>query len=182
MKKVWRFVRVFFGAVCITFVITFAVLTVSERKLELLIGAALFAVLSYFLLRSKKMKAVHTPRSAPRPAPAGAQSSSRAPDAPEETLQKMRRYYTAVQAQEDAHIMQESLQLIQQTTNFDTFLSRLGMVQRSALTLLQAERAGWRGIQPGTREACEKALEAARSANEIPKIVAGNHGSYGEYG
>lgn len=164
MKKVWRFVRVFFGVVCITFVITFAVLTVSERKLELLIGAALFAVLSYFLLRPKKMKAIHTSRSAPRPAPAGAQSSSLAPDAPEETLQEMRRYYTAVQAQEDARIMQESLQLIQQTTNFDTFLSRLGMVQRSALTLLQAERAGCRGIQPGTREACEKALEATRSA------------------
>ena len=59
---------------------------------------------------------------------------------------------------------QESLQLIQQTTNFDTFLSRLGLVQRSALTLLQAEKAGCRGIQPGTREACEKALEVVESA------------------
>lgn len=158
MRKAGRFIKVFIGVVCVIFAVTFAILAITEHKLEMLAGAAVFAVPAYFLLRPKKEKPAKAPRSAP------VQASSYAPDAPEETLQEMRRNYTAVQAQEDARIMQESLQLIQQTTNFDTFLSRLGLVQRSALTLLQAEKAGCRGIQPGTRDACEKALEAVKSA------------------
>lgn len=160
MKKVGCFIRVLLGVVCITFVITFAVLTISEHKLELLAGAAVFAVPAYFLLRPKKERGAQTSR----PAPAPVCASSHTPDAPEETLREMRRYYGAEQVQNDVRIMQESLQLIKQTTNFDTFLSRLGLVQRSALTLLQAEKAGCCGVQPGTREACEKALEAVKSA------------------
>lgn len=155
MKKLGRFLKVVIGAVCVIFAVTFAVLTVTEHKLEMLAGAVVFAVPAYLLLRPKK---------APAPGSAPAQASSYALDAPEEMLREMRRYYGAEQAQNDVRIMQESLQLIQQTTNFDTFLSRLGLVQRAALTLLQAEKAGCRGIQPGTREACEKALEAAKSA------------------
>lgn len=158
MRKAGRFIKVFIGAVCVIFAVTFAVLAITEHKLEMLAGAAVFAVPAYFLLRPKKEKTAKVPPPAP------VQASSYAPDAPEETLQEMRQYYGAEQAQNDVRIMQESLQLIQQTTNFDTFLSRLGLVQRSALTLLQAEKAGCRGIQPGTREACEKALEVVESA------------------
>lgn len=157
MKKAGRFIKVFIGAVCVIFAVTFAVLAITEHKLEMLAGAAVFAVPACFLLRSKKEKAAKAPRLAP------VQASS-APDAPEETLQEMRAYYGAEQAQNDVRIMQESLQFIQQTTSLDTFISRLRLVQRSALTLLQAEKAGCHGIQPGTREACEKALEAAKSA------------------
>ncbi len=158
MKKAGRFIKMAIGAVCVVFVVAFAVLAITEHKLELVAGAGVFAVPAYFLLRPKKERGAKIQRPAP------VQASSCAPDAPEETLQEMRRNYTAIQAQEDVRIMQESLHLIQQTTNFDTFLSRLGIVQRSALTLLQAEKAGCRGIQPGTRETCEKALEGAKSA------------------
>lgn len=79
-------------------------------------------------------------------------------DVPEETLTDMRRYYTPMQAAEDARILQDSFQLCQRTTNIDTFLSRLDVVQRSALTLLQAQKAKCRGIQKGTAEACLKVL------------------------
>lgn len=162
MGKIGRFFKVTTGAMCVIFAFTFAVLIISEHKPEMVAGAVLFAVLAYFLLRPKKTKTVKAPR--PAPPQARAQASSYALEAPEETLREMRQYYGAEQAQNDARIMQESLQLIQQTTNFDTFISRLGLVQRSALTLLQAEKAGCRGVQPGTREACEKALDAVKSA------------------
>lgn len=158
MRKAGRFIKVFIGAVCVIFAATFAVLAITEHKLEMLVGAAVFAVPAYFLLRLKKEKTARVPPPAP------VQASSYAPDAPEETLQEMRQYYGAEQAQNDVRIMQESLQLIQQTTNIDTFLSRLGLVQQSALTLLQAEKAGCRGLPPGARGACEKALEASKSA------------------
>lgn len=158
MNKAGRFIKVFIGAVCVIFAITFAILAITEHKMEMLAGTAVFAVPAYFLLRLKKEKAA----TAPHPAPV--QASRYAPDAPEKTPQEMRGYYGAEQAQNDVRIMQESLQLIQQTTSLDTFLSRLRLVQRSALTLLQVEKAGCRGIQPGTREACEKALEASKSA------------------
>lgn len=96
MKTVGRFIRVAIGAVCVTFAVTFAVLVITEHKLEMLAGAAVFAVSAYFLLRPKKAKA------APALSPAPAQASSYAPDAPEETLREMRKYYGAEQAQNDS--------------------------------------------------------------------------------
>lgn len=65
-----------------------------------------------------------------------------------------------MQAQNDARILQESFQLCQQTYNFETFFSRLQLVQRCALTLLQAKQAGCK-ISRQTVKACESALSAA---------------------
>ena len=154
MQMMGRIFKIIGGCFSALMALGGVIAAIQEHQLGLLILAAAFAALAVFLLRPKKAKT----------APAPSQASSSAPEAPEETLQDMRRNYTEMQAREDVRIMQESLQLIQQTTNFDTFLSRLSLVQRSALTLLQAEKAGCRSIQPGTREACEKALEAAKSA------------------
>lgn len=62
--------------------------------------------------------------------------------------------------EDDARILQESFQLCQQTYNFETFFSRLQLVQRCALTLLQAKQAGCK-ISRQTVKACESALSAA---------------------
>lgn len=158
MEVIKRIFRVIGGVFSALMVLGGVLAAVQERQPGLMVMAVVFAVPAYFLLRPKKAKA------APVPGPAPAQASSYAPDAPEETLREMRRHYGAEQAQNDVRIMQESLQLIQQTTNFDTFLSRLGLLQRTALTLLQAEKAGCRGLPAGARGACEKALEASKSA------------------
>lgn len=158
MKAIKGILRVIGGAFSALMALGGIFAAVQERQPGLLILAAVFAVPAYFLLRTKKAKG------GPSQGPAPAQASSYAPDVPEETLREMRKYYGAEQAQNDVRIMQESLQLIQQTTNFDTFLSRLDLLQRTALTLLQAEKAGCRGLPPGARGACEKALEASKSA------------------
>jgi len=152
MEMVRRIFRVIGGTFSALMALGGVIAATTEHQPGLFVLAAVFAALAVFMFRLKKK------------APVPAQASSLAPDAPDDTLQDMRKHYTATQAQEDVRIMQESLQLIQQTTNFDTFISRLSLVQRSALTLLQAEKAGCRGILAGTREACEKALAGAQSA------------------
>lgn len=156
MKAIKGILRVIGGIFSALMALGGILAAVQEHQPGLLILAAVFAVLAFFLLKPKKAKEA--------PAPGPAQASSYAPDAPEETLREMRKYYGAEQVQNDVRIIQESLQLIQQTTNFDTFLSRLGLLQRTALTLLQAEKAGCRGLPAEARGACEKALEASKSA------------------
>lgn len=68
-----------------------------------------------------------------------------------------------MQAQEDARIMADSFKLIQQTTSFDTFFSRLELAQQKALTLLQADKAGCDGIKQIV-PACEAVLTGVQSA------------------
>ena len=113
---------------------------------------------AYLLLRRKKPKAVQISGT---PVPGvSVRAEVTPPDVPEEVLRDMRKHYSLMQAQNDARILQESFQLCQQTYNFETFFSRLQLVQRCALTLLQAKQAGCK-INRQTVKACESALSAA---------------------
>lgn len=91
------------------------------------------------------------------------------PEIPPETLRDMKKYYTAPQIQNDIHIMQESFQLVQQTTDFDTFFMRLELSQQKALTLLQAVQAGCRGIvnKGQTIKVCESVLSASQAMKTV---------------
>lgn len=163
LKKVVRGFCVFWG---VMFAVTAAAgvyICFTDFKPENVAAVVVCVAIAFLLLRKKKVKQEATTEPT-QPVIRQTKASPYTPDAPEETLREMRKYYGAEQAQNDVRIMQESLQLIQQTTNFDTFLSRLGLLQRTALTLLQAEKAGCRGLPPGARGACEKALEASKSA------------------
>lgn len=86
-----------------------------------------------------------------------------------EVLRDMKKHYTAIQVQNDARIMQESFQLVQQTTDFDTFFMRLELSQQKALTLLQAVQAGCRGIvgKGQTIKACEGVLSASQAVKTV---------------
>lgn len=84
---------------------------------------------------------------------------------PAETLRDMKRCYTATQAHNDARIMQESVHLVQQTSDFDAFFGRLELAQQKALTLLSAAQAGCRGIDKGqTVKSCEAVLSSVQNA------------------
>lgn len=150
MKKVVRFFRVAFGVFCILIAAGGIVATIQEHQPAMLILVAVFAVLAFLLFRKKK-------EGIPSPA-----TSALAPDAPEDILKDMRRHYTVVQAQEDARVMSDSFKLIQQTTSFDTFLSRLEIAQQKALTLLQADKSGCDGIGQIV-PACEAVLTGVQS-------------------
>lgn len=91
------------------------------------------------------------------------------PRVPEETLRDMKKYYTAVQAQNDIRIMQESFNLVQQTTDFDTFFTRLELSQQKALTLLQAVQAGCKCISNKQQvvRACESILSNVQNAKIV---------------
>lgn len=116
------------------------------------------AGVAYLLLRRKKPKAAQISGT---PVPGvSVRAEVTPPDVPEEVLRDMRKHYSLMQAQNDARILQESFQLCQQTYNFETFFSRLQLVQRCALTLLQAKQAGCK-INRQTVKACESALSAA---------------------
>ncbi len=91
------------------------------------------------------------------------------PRVPEETLRDMKKYYTAMQAQNDIRIMRESFHLIQQTTDFDTFFMRLELSQQKALTLLQAVQARCKGISNKQQmvQGCEAILSNIQNAKMV---------------
>lgn len=101
-------------------------------------------------------------------APDSKKVSSYLPEVPANVLHDMRKYYSATQAANDARILKESFQLIQQTTDFDTFFSRLGLAEKTALTLLQAVQAKCRGINAKVivRE-CEQVLSNVQNAKIV---------------
>lgn len=163
MKKLGRFLKAFFGVVCVIYVVTFIWLAIDTRKAEIVLGAVLFAVPAYFLLRKRKAKQEPQGATAEPVRPIVRQAVSQyTPDAPEETLRDMRTYYTKEQIEDDVRILSESFKLAQQTANIDTFTSRLALAQRTALTLLQAEKAGCKGILPGTSKTCDQVLSSVK--------------------
>ena len=158
MKKAGRFLRVFFGVILAIATAIYIVVAITEPQVRVAMAiiAAVTGVLAVLLLRKKPQ--------ASQPATASAERS-RAPDAPEEVLQDMRGAYTVMQAKDDARIMQDCITLVGQTVDLDTFLMRLRLGQQKALTLLQAEKAGIKGIrQMGLAERCEQFLSTSAEA------------------
>lgn len=81
---------------------------------------------------------------------------------PADTAKEMRKYYTLMQARDDARIMSESFKLASTTTNLDTFCMRYELALRKAYTLLQAEEVGVRGIKKlNCHNACVAVIEAS---------------------
>lgn len=65
-------------------------------------------------------------------------------EVPQEILRDMRTYYSSVQLENDMRILQESIDLMRNTKNIETFLSRSDLAQRTSLTIEQAIMAGVR--------------------------------------
>ncbi len=63
-------------------------------------------------------------------------------EVPKEILKDMRKSYTIQQASNDIRIARESLDIMENTENIDTFLSRYETAMQKVLTLLQAKQAG----------------------------------------
>ncbi len=63
-------------------------------------------------------------------------------EAPQEVLHGMRMAFTGQQAVNDMRIIDESLAIMEKTTDIDTFLQRYETTMRCALTLEQAKKAG----------------------------------------
>lgn len=156
MKKLGRILRAIVGVFCAIATVVYIVTAVTDPKQRVLfvVLAAIFGALAYLLLHQKKVQKAEPVRTG---------AGMYTPDAPEEILQDMQRYYTKEQVENDVRIMSESFKLAQQTSNIDTFTSRLELARKKALTLLQAEKAGCKGVLPGTSKACEEVLSSAQS-------------------
>lgn len=63
-------------------------------------------------------------------------------EVPQETLNSMKESYTEQQAVNDMRIIDESLAIMQKTSDIDTFLSRYDTAMRYSLTLEQAKKVG----------------------------------------
>lgn len=153
-------VRWSLGIPCALIAITFFVLMFSQKPVGLFVALGLaFAGGAFLLLRPTKQKQAAQPL-ADDPPIEPVQF-----EVPEHILQEMRGAYTVMQAKDDARIMLESFQLVRETTNLDTFLSRLQLCRQKALTLLQAEKAGIRGLkQIGMTDKCNYILTTAPEA------------------
>lgn len=169
MKIIKKILKGISTAFCIIAVLTYTLIllfppegeTLKEVRVVLIFLDAMFAFFLYLLLRKKKGNRI-PPDTVPEPI------SPYLPEVPAETLKDMRKCYSAMQAVDDTRIMQESLQLIQCTTDFDTFFSRLELLQRKAFTLLQAAQAKCRGVnRENTVKACEKVLSSIKNAKVL---------------
>lgn len=154
-------VRWILGILCAIMSIVFFVLMFSQKPIGVFITLGiLFAGGAFLLLRPAKQKCGSKPQAC--------DDSHIEPvqfEVPEYILQEMRGAYTVMQAKDDARIMLESFQLVRETTNLDTFLSRLQLCRQKALTLLQAEKAGIRGLkQIGMTDKCNYILTTAPEA------------------
>lgn len=140
LEKISAVLRVAAGVVCAIFTVTFIVLIFTEKPVEVFVFmAVLFAGLTVLLLFPRKRRKQN---SVEYSAPAQPVQF----EVPEHILQDMRGAYSVMQAKDDARIMLESHKLVQQTMSMPTFLSRLQLSRQKALTLLQAEKAGIKGL------------------------------------
>lgn len=162
VAKVATVLRIAAGIVCAIFTVTFFVLIFTEEPVAVfIVMAVIFAGLTALLLIPRKKK--HTPEPVAC-APVSVVKQIEL-DVPEEVLQEMRGAYSVMQAKDDARIMLDSFKLVQQTTNLDTFLGRLHLCRQKALTLLQAEKAGIKGLsQIGITDKCNYILSTASEA------------------
>lgn len=152
LQKLWQVIRYPIGvwfAICALG----GVLAFFETPEPLIVVAAFaFSTVAYLLLRRKKPKEPGEPKEPPKLKEVQSHGSYypgvsvrtevTPPEVPKEILREMRKYYTSIQAQNDARILRESFQICQQTYNFETFFNRLQLTQRCALTLMQAKQAG----------------------------------------
>lgn len=162
LTKVATALRIAAGTVCAIFAVTCLVLIFTEEPVAVFVlMAVIFAGLTALLLIPRKKKRAPEPVKCTA-VPAGRQIEF---DVPEEILQEMRGAYSVMQAKDDARIMLDSFKLVQQTTNLDTFLSRLHLCRQKALTLLQAEKAGIKGLrQIGMTDKCNYILSTVPEA------------------
>lgn len=103
-------------------------------------------------------------------------------EVPQKILNDMRISYTRQQAINDMRIIDESLAIMERTSDIDTFLSRYETAMRCALTLEQAKKAGVaitlpdEGFSQSLINAKEKALSEVlyrsfdKELNEINKL------------
>ena len=143
MKKVLWIVRIIFGMSCAVATLGGVIMSVQDPVPENILLTVVCIVLAVLLLKKRKRKEPEVLRTSETSTPlVSVKTELTQPDVPEDTLRDMRKYYSTMQAENDARIMRESFQLCQQTFAYETFFSRLQLAERKALTLLQAKKAG----------------------------------------
>lgn len=163
MKKVLKVIRIIFGVECVLATLGGVILTVETPSAQNILLTLVCAGLAFLLLRKRKQKdepQVWKTSETVTPL-VSIKTELTQPDVPQDILRDMRKTYTKADAMRDAQIMRESFLLCQQTYDFEVFAMRSSLAQRMAYTLLQAERAGCRGVaRLNTRKAAESVLQA----------------------
>lgn len=160
MKKVLWIVRIIFGMSCAVATLGGVIMSVQDPVPENILLTVVCIVLAVLLLKKRKRKEPEVLRTSETSTPlVSVKTELTQPDVPEDTLRDMRKYYSTMQAENDARIMRESFQLCQQTFAYETFFSRLQLAERKALTLLQAKKAGCK-VDEQMLKAAESVLSA----------------------
>ena len=160
MKKVLWIVRIIFGMSCAVATLGGVIMSVHDPVPENILLTVVCIVLAVLLLKKRKRKEPEVLRTSETSTPlVPVKTELTQPDVPEDTLRDMRKYYSTMQAENDARIMRESFQLCQQTFAYETFFSRLQLAERKALTLLQAKKAGCK-VDEQMLKAAESVLSA----------------------
>ena len=180
MKKVLWIVRIIFGMSCAVATLGGVIMSVQDPVPENILLTVVCIVLAVLLLKKRKRKEPEVLRTSETSTPlVSVKTELTQPDVPEDTLRDMRKYYSTMQAENDARIMRESFQLCQQTFAYETFFSRLQLAERKALTLLQAKKAGCK-VDEQMLKAAESVLSAVDALKTDPGayLYQGNNRGY----
>lgn len=161
LTRLGRISKTVLGVMCGLCTLVYVVTAITEAEVRVMftVLAIIFGLFTFLLLRKRKPKAKPVVSDLTQAAEPGISISFAEREVPADILRDMRKYYSPMQAQNDARILAESFQLCQQTYNDETFFSRLQLARRCAHTLLQAKQAGCK-IDKRTIKACESALSA----------------------
>lgn len=151
--KVVNGLRVFYGVIFALAAVGGVIATAQSRQWEMLLAAGVLFLLSFLLLRKRKIKGAPD-QTAPGSvlhetrvdAPLFSVATTSSMEVPDDVLRDMRRYYKKPQAIRDAEIMRESFCLAQNTTDIEVFTSRVELARKKALTLKQAQIAKCKGV------------------------------------
>lgn len=165
-----RFIKIFFGVVlcvCTVGFISAAVQVEPSMRLYFIVLACLCVVGAVLLLkkpRRAKRRTLETHTTTTAGEFVTTQTEYTPSEVPDDIAKEMRKYYTLMQAQQDAEIMAESHRLASTTVNLETFCMRYDLAMQKAHTLLQAEQVGVRGIKKlNCHNACVSIINAAGS-------------------
>lgn len=162
VKKVLRVIRIIFGIEFALVAVAGVVMSIQSPMPENIAATVFCAVIAVLLLRKQKEKPQVWGTSVTVTPVVTVKTERTPPEVPQDILRDMRKYYSKMQAENDARIMADSFRLCQQTLNYGTFFERYELAQQKALTLLQAQQARCR-IDFRMIKAANSVLSAASS-------------------
>lgn len=179
-----RVIKIIFGVILCILGITYAIMAITEQNALWLIGTGVCAIPAFFLLKKTKTeKEIAKIRKNKNRADNinfnenfVVESVCTPSGTPKQTAIDMRQYYTVSMAKKDFKALQENYKIASSTSNLDIFVQCYNSAIQLANTLLQAYRAGVKGIEK--LNYCELCTQVINSSASLKSVALKNYSQY----